>query len=154
MTDFIKSLKANTYKKSLVDFIIFSDTESMKSSLSKLQIIRPEIKAILIGTRRSDGDYFKNLESFAYTDGDWPRYMRVNPILDWSFSEVWYFLRILKLPYCPLYDCGYTSIDNSINTVPNKNLICENGVDYLPAWRLENEDTERYSRKKVNSTKN
>ena len=148
MTDYISTLVANTYPKSIVDFIVFNDSDTMKSSLSKLQVTRPEIKAILIGTRRSDGAYFKNLEAFACTDGDWPKYMRVNPILDWSYSEIWYLMRVLKLPYCSLYDCGYTSIDNTLNTVPNKDLLCENGVDYMPAWRLENEASERYSRKK------
>lgn len=149
MTDYVHSLVTSTYTKQIIEFIVFSDSKTMKNSLQELRVSRPEIKAILIGTRRSDGEYFKNLEAFAYTDGDWPRYMRVNPILDWTYSEVWYFMRVLKLPYCSLYDQGYTSIDNSLNTVPNKELLNDNGVGYLPAWRLENGASERYSRKKL-----
>lgn len=150
MTDFVNSLVKSTYTKQFIEFIVFNETKSMKNALWDLQAMRPEFKAILIGTRRSDGAYFKDLKAFAYTDGDWPKYMRVNPILDWTFSEIWYFMRLLKLPYCSLYDRGYTSIDNTLNTVQNKDLLVENGVDYLPAWRLQDGESERYSRKKSN----
>ena len=76
--------------------------------------------------------------------------MRINPILDWTFSEIWYFIRKLQLPYCKLYDQGYTSIDNTQNTVRNENLLKSDGFSYLPAYMLENQEAERYSRKKSN----
>lgn len=31
----------------------------------------------------------------------------LNPIIDWSDSEVWEFLREYNVPYCELYDKGY-----------------------------------------------
>ncbi len=34
----------------------------------------------------------------------------LNPILTWSTNTVWDFIRTLKLPYCELYDQGYTRI--------------------------------------------
>ena len=35
----------------------------------------------------------------------------VNPIIDWSESDVWYFLNeVVKVPHCSLYDRGYKRI--------------------------------------------
>ena len=49
-----------------------------------------------------------HLSSFTMTDADWPQFMRVNPILDWSYINVWSCIRSLCVPYCSLYDNGYT----------------------------------------------
>jgi FAD synthetase len=93
------------------------------------------------------------MDDFAPTDKTWPQFMRVNPILDWTYSEIWFFIRLLQLPYCSLYDQGYTSIDDTSNTVPNKELLLISQSDndsktYLPAYRLRNQDAERLSRQK------
>lgn len=31
----------------------------------------------------------------------------VNPIIDWEDSEVWEFIRVERVMYCSLYDCGF-----------------------------------------------
>lgn len=74
--------------------------------------------------------------------------MRVNPILDWLYNDVWDFLRLLRVPYCSLYDKGYTSIGNTKNTQPNPALkILGSGKMYLPAYRLKDGALERQGRK-------
>jgi FAD synthetase len=50
--------------------------------------------------------FVENLTHFDMTDKDWPEFMRVHPIIDWTFSDVWDFLLKLRIPYCSLYDEG------------------------------------------------
>lgn len=34
----------------------------------------------------------------------------VNPIIDWTFQDVWQFIKQYKIPYCSLYDEGFKRI--------------------------------------------
>ncbi|KAK2460806.1 hypothetical protein APHAL10511_007276 [Amanita phalloides] len=83
--------------------------DSMKKALELYKLHFPHITAILIGTRRSD-PHGATLSHRNMTDPGWPVYERVNPIINWSYCDVWKFLRKLNVPYCCLYDEGYTSI--------------------------------------------
>jgi 3'-phosphoadenosine 5'-phosphosulfate sulfotransferase (PAPS reductase)/FAD synthetase len=149
MNFFVENIHKHYYRHSF-RFIVFSDvSKTMKDCLVEMKTSEPSINSILLGTRRSDGPYFKQMSAFAPTDGDWPEFMRINPILDWTFSEIWYFIRKLQLPYCSLYDQGYTSIDNTQNTIRNSGLLKEDGISYMPAYMLQNQDAERDSRRKV-----
>lgn len=58
----------------------------------------------------SDGDNVFFQESFSPSSPSWASFMRVNPLLDWSYRDVWRFLKEFDLPYCSIYDQGYTSI--------------------------------------------
>ncbi|XP_066963477.1 FAD synthase-like [Macrobrachium rosenbergii] len=120
----------------------------MKSALTTLLEKRPALKAMVMGTRRTD-PFADNLEYFAPTDKDWPSMMRVNPIINWEYNHVWDFIRGLYLPYCTLYDRGYTSLGNQSDTLPNPLLETKNPIGqvmYLPAYELGQHDQERKGR--------
>lgn len=75
----------------------------------------------------------------------WPQFTRVNPALEWKYHHVWQFLRGGELPYCCLYDQGYTSLGERGDTTKNEALRLRNG-DYLPAYALKLEHLERSPR--------
>lgn len=72
----------------------------------------------------------------------WPAFMRVNPILEWSYSDVWSFLRITQAEYCCLYDQGYTSIGSVIDTSANRLVAllmkCVFGEWWTNIWKYLN----------------
>jgi len=48
-----------------------------------------------------------------------PSLIRVSPVLEWSYRDIWDFLKAAQAPYCKLYDQGYTSIGAMLDTVRN-----------------------------------
>jgi FAD synthetase len=98
----------------------------MREALQLYKDHFPRITAILVGTRRTDPHGCKffqfvcptyidthknslwtaNLSHRNMTDLGWPSFERINPIINWSYSDIWAFLRRLNVPYCTLYDQG------------------------------------------------
>ena len=64
---------------------------------------------------------------------------------------VWRFLKEFDIPYCSMYDRGYTSIGNVHTTAPNPELaVVKDGmVSFQPAWMLTDAMLERAGRQKV-----
>lgn len=99
-----------------------------------------------MGQRRGD-PWTETMECFTPSTPGWAEFTRVNPALEWKFCNVWRFLRGSGLPYCVLYDQGYTSLGERGDTSKNEALRLPNG-DYRPAYQLaeEEEHLERYPR--------
>ncbi|GAA5929066.1 FMN adenylyltransferase [Sporobolomyces koalae] len=129
------SLSARRYH---LDLAAIDQDHDMRHSLDywlkqRIQHGLHEVRAVLVGTRRTDPHGAK-LSAFDRTDPSWPQFMRVHPILDWSYAHIWQFLRhpLLTLggtttsrnnnrnvEWCELYDRGYTSIGSIDTTKPN-----------------------------------
>ncbi|EUC61386.1 phosphoadenosine phosphosulfate reductase family protein [Rhizoctonia solani AG-3 Rhs1AP] len=108
------------------------------------------VEAVLVGTRRNDPHGAK-LDFLQHCDPGWPNLLRVHPIINWSYVQVWQYLRHprLKVPYCHLYDDGYTSLGSTYNTFKNPALqISSTGSPptWKPAYALEDGSLERAGR--------
>ncbi|XP_063949419.1 uncharacterized protein LOC108223549 isoform X2 [Daucus carota subsp. sativus] len=124
-----------------------------KSGLEALLKANP-VKAIFLGVRIGDPTAVGQ-EQFSPSSPGWPPFMRVNPILDWSYRDVWAFLLTSKVQYCSLYDQGYTSIGSIHDTVPNDLLCTRNTKDgkisFKPAYLLPDGRLERAGRARKSS---
>ena len=106
--------------------------------------------AFVLGTRSSDpnaGDQ----GYFAPSSHYMPPFMRVNPVLEWTYGQVWHFLRVFSLPYCKLYDQGYTSLGTTKDTLPCPSLAVPGSSKsdlpkFWPAYMLQDYSQERAGR--------
>lgn len=71
------------------------------------------------------------LAQITASSGNYPPFMRFNPILDWSYRDVWDFIKACQLPYCNLYDHGYTSLGTVKDTIRNPELLKESELEDL-----------------------
>eukprot|EP00928_Gymnodinium_smaydae_P045870 TRINITY_DN30531_c0_g1_i1.p1 TRINITY_DN30531_c0_g1~~TRINITY_DN30531_c0_g1_i1.p1 ORF type:complete len:591 (-),score=90.79 TRINITY_DN30531_c0_g1_i1:71-1765(-) len=102
------------------------------------------VRAVVMGQRRGD-PWMDDVDAFSPSTDGWPAFMRVNPIMNWSYGHVWTFLRGFRLPYCELYDEGYTSLGSVKSTFRNPSLRNLDG-SYSPAYMLDDDDQERAGR--------
>lgn len=88
-------------------------------------------ESIILGTRETD-PYAQSWSVIKDTDTHkgWPLYSRVMLIYYWSYKMVWRFIKECELPYCKLYDKGFTYVGDQSNSIPNPFLASEN----LPSW--------------------
>lgn len=100
--------------------------------------------AFILGTRSEDPNAGSQ-GIYAPSSHYMPPFLRVNPILNWTYGHVWHFLRTFNLEYCSLYDEGYTSLGTVKDTVPCPALEKEDG-GYFPAYMLRDWSLERAGR--------
>nr|CDS20212.1 fad synthase [Echinococcus granulosus] len=135
------------------NLIVYDGT--IKEGLARLKKESPNLKAVFVGTRFADPQTDGIVEVMP-TDPGWPEFIRVHPILQWDYADVWKFIRSLSLPYCSLYDVGYTSLGGMEDTHPNPELrsVDSTGrVTYQPAYTLKNFSLERSGRATSASSK-
>lgn len=119
---------------------------AMRPALDAYLNKKQNIKAIFMGTRRTD-PHAELLTHFDVTDKDWPQFMRVHPVIDWHYVEIWAFIRRLEIPFCELYNRGFTSLGGVTDTRPNPALgVGENATKFRPAYELRDDDEERLGR--------
>ncbi|MCJ1351230.1 MAG: 3'-phosphoadenosine 5'-phosphosulfate sulfotransferase [Icmadophila ericetorum] len=122
--------------------------DSMKAAFAEYLVENLHVKAIFVGTRRTDPHGGK-LTHFDMTDGGWPEFMRLHPVIDWHYAEIWAFIRHLDIPYCELYDQGYTSLGGTTDTHPNPALKVEGQEGtFRPAYELADDNEERLGRER------
>lgn len=122
------------------------------------------VHAMFVGVRHDD-PHGELTSIRAPCDPSWPTIMRIHPILHWDYTDVWAFLRcpVLRrdevgtvppyvaghdagVPYCAMYDRGYTSLGDRFNTDPNPALYDAHTHTYMPAYRLQDGAKERCGR--------
>ncbi|TVY51437.1 putative FAD synthase [Lachnellula cervina] len=136
----------DTYRLDLARY-----TQPMKEAFRVYLREHAGVKAILVGTRRTD-PHGEVLTHFDATDHGWPAFMRVHPVIDWHYAEIWAFIRHLEIPYCVLYDRGYTSLGGTTDTHPNPALKAGNvqsetkEQSFRPAYELVEDKAERLGR--------
>jgi len=116
---------------------------SFKDGMAEL--VADGVRAMVMGQRRGD-PWTADVDAFSPSSDGWPAFMRINPIIEWSYMHVWTFLRAFALPYCSLYHEGYTSLGSVNTTVQNPVLRRADG-SFAPAWELQDESRERDSRR-------
>eukprot|EP00941_MAST-03F_sp_MAST-3F-sp1_P004255 g4255.t1 len=145
-----------------IDLIIYRDVD-FKTGLQDA-CDRFGFQAFIMGLRRGDPDAKwipEGIEGRMFPSSPgWPDFMRIHPVIEWKYNQIWDLLRQFKLPYFSLYDYGYTSLGNKNNTEKNPLLLRERRNDikrtegpdpnYLPAYclLLSDEDKERAGRRK------
>ncbi|SCU70850.1 phosphoadenosine phosphosulfate reductase-like protein [Trypanosoma equiperdum] len=115
---------------------------SMKDGLEQVKKTMG-IRVAFMGTRKADGCH--QMTGVERTTAGWPDLLRACPLFCWEYEDVWGYIRTYDLPFCELYEKGYTSLGGANSTIPNSHLSREDGT-FRPAWELANGRSERCGR--------
>jgi len=143
----VKALVTQTTQRYDLDLKVYQNVPFAQGLKACIESEGGAPLAFLLGTRKGDPNC-KEQETFAPSSTWMPAFMRVNPILNWTYGDIWHFLRKFNLPYCSLYDQGYTSLGKVDDTLPNPALAVgkTEGGGYYPAHMLTDWSLERAGR--------
>lgn len=116
-----------------------------------LQNYLKDKKAWVTGVRRTQSGTRQQTEIVEWDPVN--RVVKINPLAEWSHSEVWDYIHIQELPYNPLHDDGYPTIGCIPCTEPAgpeedersgrwKNLTKTECGIHLPAQEFQNGNNE------------
>jgi FAD synthetase len=71
------------YSLSLLEY-----AKPMKAAFADYLRDMPSVKAIFVGTRRTD-PHGEHLKHFDPTDHGWPKFVRIHPVIDWHYVDIW-----------------------------------------------------------------
>ena len=128
----------------------------------KFLITNFNLKTIIMGTRQDDvanmaktsiNKINENLLHPSTTP--YPEFLRFYPNFHFNYEDIWRLILLTKFKYLSFYDQGYSSLGKTNNTQINQNLIYKidltGEIKYLPAWCLEEVESERIYRLEKNS---
>ena len=72
------------------------------------------VKFVFTGRRRTQGGGRSSIDICEWDQGN--RIVKINPLYNWTFDQVWSYLRINNVPYNSLHDKGYKSIGDVHST--------------------------------------
>ncbi|KAL2917930.1 3'-phosphoadenylsulfate reductase [Polyrhizophydium stewartii] len=73
---------------------------------------------VITGRRRSQGAERSSLSVYEWDSSFDPPVLKVNPLANWSFDQVWAYIRANGVAYNALHDKGYKSIGDWHSTQP------------------------------------
>ncbi|GKT36165.1 hypothetical protein ADUPG1_009183 [Aduncisulcus paluster] len=103
-----------------IDTVSSHDYKSFKELL-QTYVEEHKVEAVFVGVRKTDPDG-KDMSYFTPSTPGWVDVVRVAPVLDWSYVDIWEFLLRFRYEYCELYDRGYTSLGAPHNTITHSRL--------------------------------
>ena len=81
--------------------------DKLKEKVLRNSIRKYEIDCLFTGLKMDEQTVIKDEEYFSQKE----HHMRVNPIADFSETDVWEYIKKANLPYCSLYDKGYKNLE-------------------------------------------
>ncbi|TNJ28115.1 FAD synthetase [Giardia muris] len=118
-----------TEKRYALNTTVYAGKDFLQCLLRYHQERKPN--AVIMGMRSVDP--MGRTTIFSPCTPGWPSFIRVNPILPWSFVDVWDFIKRFRIQYCRLYDHGYTSLGSAYSTRKHP-MLQDGSVMRLHTW--------------------